>query len=63
MIDGEQVFKRPHLNVGDSSVENHTYPNDTRFRESTVKAFRFAATFLSSWKVPTSINLTVELSR
>ena len=22
MIDGEQVFKRPHLNVGDSSVEN-----------------------------------------
>ena len=45
MIDGEQVFKRPHLNVGDSSVENHTYPIDTRFRELTVKAFRFAATF------------------
>ena len=45
MIDGEQVFKRPHLNVGDSSVENHTYPNNTRFRELNVKAFRFAATF------------------
>ena len=40
MIDGEQVFKRPHLNVGDSSVESNT-----RFRELTLKAFRFAATF------------------
>ena len=40
MIDGEQVFERPHLNVGDSSVESNT-----RFRELTLKAFRYPPTF------------------